>query len=186
MSPGWINFTAAMACTTAYPCVLLKRDPNDNLMSGHPDNLIARSLHLRDVLEYLRAKDAIERVGGEIKFCNVSAAVTTRGISKAGLCKSSAVTSEKYSVSNREKCPSLAPMSSTDRRFLGSKRSRSFVRTFSSSLARYFSRYVCTLTPAICLRFCVRTKCNSDSLLQMQSLKSPAVLVALNYESLIK
>ena len=73
--------------------------------------------------------------------------VTTRGISKRGFFKSSAVTSEKNSVSSREKCPSLAPISSTDRRFLGSKRRRSFVRSFSSSLAWYFSSSLSTESP---------------------------------------
>ena len=70
----------------------------------------------------------------------------TRGISKRGLCRSSAVTSGKYSISSREKCPSLAPMSSTDLRPLGSKRRRSFVRALSSSLPRYFSRFLSTPT----------------------------------------
>jgi hypothetical protein len=95
-------------------------------------------------------------------FVTSPATVKTRGISKRGLSKSSAVTSEKYSVSNREKCPSLAPMSSTDRRLLGSKHSRSVVRAFSSSLARYFSRFLSTPASRICLRFYLRPNCSSD------------------------
>lgn len=101
-------------------------------------------------------------------FVTSPATVTTRGIAKRGLCKSSAVTSEKYFVSNWEKCPSLAPMSSTDRRPLGSKRRRSFVRAFSSSLARYFPRFLSTPASRICLRLYLRPNSSSDWSLQIQ------------------
>jgi hypothetical protein len=60
MSPRWIGFPAGAAGTTPYPYVLLEWDPNDNLMSGNPGYFIARPLHLRDVFEYFRAKDAIK------------------------------------------------------------------------------------------------------------------------------
>lgn len=51
MPPRWICFPAGVAGTTSYPYVLFEWDPNDNLMSGNPDNFIARSLHLRNVLQ---------------------------------------------------------------------------------------------------------------------------------------
>ena len=60
MSPRWIDFPAGVTGTTPYPYVLFEWDPNDDLMSCYPDNFIACPLYLKDVLQYLRTKDAIK------------------------------------------------------------------------------------------------------------------------------
>ena len=155
MPPRWIGLRAGAAGTPSYSYVLFERNTNDNVMFGNPHNFSTRLLHLRDMLEYFGTKRAIKRgVGSEIEvLLRLLQQSQLEGSRSEASASRADVVSGKYCVSNREKCPSLALMSSTDRRFLGDKRRRSFVRAFSSALARYFSRFLSTLASAIYLRF---------------------------------
>jgi len=74
------------------------------------------------------------------------ATVTTRGYWKQGFSRSNAVTSAKYPVRSLEKCPSRAPISSTERPPLGRIRTRSAARASSGWLARYRSSSLISLS----------------------------------------
>src|SRR4029077_1563979 len=68
MPPRRISFAAMLASQTTDSNILIERDANDNLMFGNSADFIARPLHIRDVLQYFCAKDAVKRIGGEDEF----------------------------------------------------------------------------------------------------------------------
>lgn len=72
MAPGGIGPPARLASAAANSQVLFVRNANDNLVKGHPHDLAARPLQVRNVLEHLGAEHAIEGAVRELEVGRVS------------------------------------------------------------------------------------------------------------------
>jgi hypothetical protein len=72
VAPRRIDFPTRPARGASTPDVLPIGYANDNLVLGDPNDLLARSSHVGNVLKHFGAKHAIERIGGKFEVCYVS------------------------------------------------------------------------------------------------------------------
>jgi hypothetical protein len=84
------------------------------------------------MLQHFSAKDHVETIVRELELGHVTPHSPYRSDSNCGIVRSSAVTDVKYSVRNREKCPSRAPTSRTLDKFFGTIANRSCVLAISA------------------------------------------------------
>ena len=148
MSPLRIGLPTRAASRSVHPGVLLERDTDDNFMFRHPDDFFAGTLYIRNMFQDLGAEYAIESIVFERQAGYISRDGSNVGKIEAGFFQVQGGDLGEIFRQQAGKMSIRAPMSRTEWRPRGRMRSRSAVRAFSSSPARYVSRSIIALMDA--------------------------------------